>query len=107
MLFNTPDGVVDDQPVQGFVGITGETCEWSVARDLVRGSRIPVILAGGIGPSNVRDGIEQVRPAGVDSCTRTNAEDAQGRNIRFKKDPEKVRALVRAARDATGQIPVS
>lgn len=107
VLFNTPEGVVDDQPVQGFVGITGEICDWSVARDLVRGSRIPVILAGGIGPSNVRDGIEQVRPAGVDSCTRTNAEDDQGRNIRFKKDPEKVRALVRAAREATGCIPVS
>jgi phosphoribosylanthranilate isomerase len=107
VLFNTPDGVVDDQPVHGFVGITGETCDWSVARDLVRGSRIPVILAGGIGASNVRDGIEQVRPAGVDSCTRTNAEDTRGRAIRFKKDPEKVRALVQAAREAAGRTPVS
>ncbi len=100
VLFNTTDGVADDQPVLGFVGITGETCDWSVAGELVRASRIPVILAGGIGPSNVRDGIEQVRPAGVDSCTRTNAQDARGRNIRFKKDPEKVSALVRSAREA-------
>jgi phosphoribosylanthranilate isomerase len=111
VLFNTSEdtseGVVDDQPVQGFVGITGETCDWSVARDLVCGSRIPVILAGGIGPSNVRDGIEQVRPAGVDSCTRTNAKDARGCNIRFKKDPEKVRALVRATRETTGRILTS
>lgn len=89
---------VEDQPVNGFVGITGQTCDWSVARDLVQASRIPVILAGGIGPANARQGIEQVAPAGVDSCTRTNALDAGGKPIRFKKDPEKVRALVMAAR---------
>jgi phosphoribosylanthranilate isomerase len=68
-----------------------------VARDLVQASRIPVILAGGIGPANARQGIEAVAPAGVDSCTRTNALDAGGNPIRFKKDPEKVRALIQAA----------
>jgi phosphoribosylanthranilate isomerase len=88
-----------DQPVQGFVGITGETCDWSVARALVRQSRIPVILAGGIGPSNVADGIRAVDPAGVDSCTLTNALDANEAPIRFKKDPVKVRAMVTAARN--------
>lgn len=92
-----------DQPVSGFVGITGQTCDWSVARDLVQASRIPVILAGGIGPTNARQGIEQVMPAGVDSCTRTNALDAEGKSIRFKKDPEKVRALVQAARSTPVQ----
>jgi phosphoribosylanthranilate isomerase len=92
-------GVVDDsQPVQGFVGITGQTCNWDTAASLVGSSRIPVILAGGISPANVCDGITRVRPAGVDSCTLTNAQDENGHPIRFRKDPVKVRQLIDAVR---------
>jgi phosphoribosylanthranilate isomerase len=65
---------------------------------LVAESSIPVILAGGIGPENVYKGIETVHPAGVDSCTCTNAVDGNGRPIRFRKDPEKVKAMVRSVR---------
>ena len=89
-----------EQPVSGYVGITGKTCDWQTARALVENSGIPVILAGGIGPENVYEGITQVRPAGVDSCTRTNAVDARGKPIRFKKDPAKIKAMIAAARAA-------
>lgn len=88
------------QPVSGFVGITGVTCDWNLARELVAASGIPVILAGGITPDNVAEGIRQVRPDGVDSCTGTNACDHQGRPIRFQKDMNKVKRLVAAARQA-------
>jgi phosphoribosylanthranilate isomerase len=91
---------VADQPVPGFVGITGRTCHWPTAAALVRASRIPVILAGGIGPENVAAGIAAVDPAGVDSCTGTNARDAEGRAIRFRKDPLRVQRLVAVARQA-------
>lgn len=93
-----------DQPVQGFVGITGETCDWSVARVLVRESRIPVVLAGGLGPLNVAEAVQAVRPAGVDSCTLTNAVDSNDMPIRFEKDPDKVRAMVAAARNGRDTI---
>jgi phosphoribosylanthranilate isomerase len=92
-----------DQPVQGFVGITGRTCDWDVARQLVEQSKLPVILAGGLGPDNVSDAVAAVRPAGVDSCTLTNAVDAAGRPIRFKKDLRKVEDFVWAARNSAGQ----
>ena len=92
------------QPVQGFVGITGRTCDWHMAEKLVKASQIPVILAGGITPDNVFEGITRVRPSGVDSCTGTNAADARGRPIRFKKDFEKIRRLVEAARRAEKQL---
>jgi phosphoribosylanthranilate isomerase len=95
------DGAGDDignQPVHGFVGITGKTCNWDTARRLVSSSRIPVILAGGISPANVAEGISRVRPAGVDSCTLTNAIDEDGRPIRFSKDLRKVQQLVDAVR---------
>jgi phosphoribosylanthranilate isomerase len=91
-----------DQPVNGFVGITGLTCDWRVAARLVAMSRIPVILAGGISPQNVADGIRQVHPFGVDSCTCTNAVDASGRPIRFRKDLARVRTLVAETRRADG-----
>jgi len=99
MLINQ-SGVADDsQPVQGFVGITGQTCNWDTAASLVASSRIPVILAGGVSPANVSDGIMRVRPAGVDSCTLTNALDENGLPIRFKKDSQKVRQLIQAVRE--------
>ena len=90
------------QPVQGFVGITGLICDWSVAARLVAASRIPVILAGGISPENVADGIRQVRPFGVDSCTCTNVVDDNCRPIRFRKDTNRVSALVSETRRADG-----
>ena len=100
ILMNSSGTDVDHQPVQGFVGITGETCNWETARKLVKNANIPVILAGGISPQNVGDGIRQVRPAGVDSCTRTNVFDKSGKPIRFKKDLVKVKTLVERVRAA-------
>jgi phosphoribosylanthranilate isomerase len=94
----------EHQPVKGFVGITGRTCDWNVAENLVKSSRIPVILAGGITPDNVFDGIMHVRPAGVDSCTGTNAVDSEGNLIRFKKDFGKVKRFVDETRKAERAI---
>lgn len=92
-----------EQPVAGFVGITGQTCDWEIARQLVQNSRIPVILAGGIGPDNVAAGISQVRPAGVDSCTLTNAMDLNGNARRFHKDPRKISTMILNARNSAGR----
>lgn len=100
LIVKSSGSIVDLQPVKGFVGITGRTCNWDVAAQLVRSSHIPVILAGGITPDNVFDGIMQVMPAGVDSCTGTNALDPEGRSIRFKKDLEKVKYMVDETRRA-------
>lgn len=83
-----------DQPVAGFVGITGETCDPTIAKAVIGKSPIPVILAGGLSADNVYDAVVGLRPAGVDSCTRTNACDRSGRPVRFKKDLKKVRRFV-------------
>lgn len=90
----------DQQPVNGYIGITGRTCDWHMARRLVEFSTIPVILAGGISPLNVAQGIAQVQPAGIDSCTGTNAVDDRGEPIRFKKDLQKVKSMIESARKA-------
>lgn len=100
LLTKSKDTSEQDQPVGGFVGITGTTCDWDMALRLIASTAVPVILAGGISQDNVYDGIMRTRPAGVDSCTRTNAVDAQGHCIRFQKDIDKVRRLVSEARRA-------
>jgi phosphoribosylanthranilate isomerase len=94
------DRSLQEQPVAGFVGITGETCDWNLAQAVAAASPIPVILAGGLDAGNVFAAIRAVRPAGVDSCTRTNARDGEGRPIRFRKDLEKVKRLVEEVRRA-------
>ncbi len=104
LLTKGPSAAAGDQPVAGFIGITGLTCDWAAARRLVDESRVPVILAGGLTPDNVYAGILSVRPAGVDSCTGTNAVDARGAPIRFRKDPERVRRFVAETRRAQGEI---
>ncbi|MGD8959624.1 MAG: hypothetical protein PVI27_07255, partial [Desulfobacteraceae bacterium] len=100
LLAPEADGTGDQEPVKGFVGITGRTCSWEIARRLVAASALPVILAGGLSPENVADGIRRVQPAGVDSCTWTNAAGADGRPVRFKKDRQRVRRFVHLARRA-------
>lgn len=102
VIQGTADTVDEEQPVAGFIGITGLTCDWSVAAQLVAQSRIPVILAGGISPENVAEGIRRVAPFGVDSCTCTNALDGDGQPIRFRKDMARVAALVERVRRLDG-----
>jgi len=97
-------GDQSDQPVAGYVGITGEVCDWNIARTIVTASPVPVILAGGISDENVFEAVAAVKPAGVDSCTRTNAVDRQGRPVRFKKDMKKVQKLVEETRRADAFI---
>lgn len=99
-LIVTDDGQSRDQPVQGFVGITGQACDWVMARKLVEQSSLPVILAGGLSPDNVFEAAVTIRPAGVDSCTQTNAVDSYGKPVRFRKDLDKVSTFVRETRRA-------
>lgn len=77
----------------GASGATGKTHDWRVSRQFVRESPRPVILAGGLNPSNVRDAILEVRPAGVDA--HTGLEDVSGR-----KSEEKVKKFVGEAQEA-------
>ena len=93
------------QPVAGYVGITGDVCDWELAAALVAESPLPVILAGGISPENVFAALGRVRPAGVDSCTQTNARDALGRPIRFRKDRDRIRRLLDEVRRAEAELP--
>ena len=72
------------------IGGTGETWDWSLARQ--RRSRVPLILAGGLTPENVAAAAQEIHWAfAVDTASGTEASPGV-------KDPEKLRAFFAAAR---------
>jgi phosphoribosylanthranilate isomerase len=80
-----------DSYVAGTPGGTGETFSWEIAR-AHRGAT-PVILSGGLNPTNVADAIATVRPFAVDVAS--GVESRPGR-----KDPDKLSAFTAAVRGA-------
>ena len=76
------------------VGAAGEVNDWNIDRQIVDMVDVPVILAGGLGPDNVAQAIEAVRPDGVDSLTKTSDKE-NGELVR--KNIEKVREFCRIA----------
>ena len=80
-------------PQSGIVGATGRTHDWGTSAEIVRAVELPVVLAGGLGPHNVREAIAQVRPSGVDSETRTSLD-----TDRRRKDLAKVEEFIALAR---------
>jgi phosphoribosylanthranilate isomerase len=105
--FFLTDTWMKNEPIQGFIGITGKPCDWKIAEELVLQSKIPVILAGGLSPENVHEALVKVRPAGADSCTQTNKRDKEGNPVRFKKDFERVKKFVQEIRRTESLIQQS
>lgn len=93
------DMLILDSIAPGIAGIgaAGRTHDWSIDAEIVRSVPCPVVLAGGLDAENVRAAIEAVRPWGVDSFTRTSDRLPDGGS---RKNIEKVRAFVQAAREA-------
>ncbi len=79
----------------GRSGGTGRTFAWQTARSIAGDRRL--VVSGGLTPQNVGDCVREVRPYAVDvrSGVETNG----------MKDPEKVRAFVRAVREADAATP--
>jgi len=58
------------------LGGTGRTHDWRLSRRIRESVPVPVFLAGGLTPDNVRDAVESVEPFGLDLCSgvRTNGD---------------------------------
>lgn len=83
------DGFLLDSYEENIPGGTGKTCDWNLVRRAKKYG--PIILAGGLDPSNVENAIRKVQPYGVDVCS--GVEKVPG-----KKDLAKVRDFIKAAR---------
>jgi phosphoribosylanthranilate isomerase len=85
------DAVLLDSTTPG----SGVAFDWELARPYVAGRR--VILAGGLGPDNVAEAVERVRPWGVDVASGVEASPG-------RKDPVKVRRFIAAAGAALSEF---
>ncbi|HET7338817.1 MAG TPA: phosphoribosylanthranilate isomerase [Candidatus Dormibacteraeota bacterium] len=86
-----PDPIMLDSWSADQRGGTGRTWDWELARPLL--AQRQVFIAGGLEPGNVGDVVSAFRPYGVDVSSGVEA------RVRVK-DPEKVRAFIRAVRAA-------
>lgn len=89
MSASAAEAFLIDTPAGAQRGGTGRRFDWS----LVKGLTGKIVLAGGLGPDNAAEAIRQVRPWGVDACSRLESEPG-------RKDAAKVRALIQAVREA-------
>lgn len=78
------------------LGGTGRTHDWSVSARFVRASPRPVFLAGGLDDTNVADALRQVRPYGIDLCSRVRTDG--------KLDVLKLALLMAAVRDVDAAL---
>lgn len=76
-------------------GGTGKTFDWEKVRNGLQalGLQVPIIVAGGLTPLNVGRAVKLFQPYGVDVASGVEARPG-------KKDPEKVRAFIKAVRTA-------
>jgi phosphoribosylanthranilate isomerase len=86
-----------DSYAAGIPGGTGETFAWELARN--HGSRVPLILSGGLRADNVAEAIAAVRPYAVDVASGVEASPG-------RKDPAKLEAFA-AAVTATAMVSPS
>jgi len=84
------DGILLDSSAAGKVGGTGAVHDWSVSRAVVEAVNVPVILAGGLNPDNVRAAVKSVLPYAVDT--------ASGIETDGMKDEKKICRFIREAR---------
>ncbi len=82
------DKILLDSYVPGCPGGSGKTFDWTLASRFA--SVIPLVLAGGLNPDNVREAIERVRPFAVDTSSGVEGEDM--------KDEYKLKAFIKAVR---------
>jgi phosphoribosylanthranilate isomerase len=85
-----------DTKVPGTLGGSGQRFDWSLVADLARTREL--VLAGGLGPDNVAEAVQELAPFGVDTASGVESADPR------RKDSEKVRAFVQEARRAARDL---
>lgn len=84
------DGILLDSRTDAKVGGSGTVHDWSISKTVVDNVELPVVLAGGLNPDNVRNSVQTVSPYAVDT--------ASGVETNGKKDDDKVCRFISEAR---------
>ena len=70
------------------LGGTGRVHNWNLSRMIVKQSKVPVFLAGGLNADNVKQAVDAVQPFGLDVCS--------GVRTQGKLDPFKLESFFNA-----------
>jgi phosphoribosylanthranilate isomerase len=62
------------------LGGTGRTHDWAISRRIREAVRVPVFLAGGLNPGNVREAVREVGPFALDVCNGVRSGGALDRD---------------------------
>jgi len=93
------DALLLDSFTKGQYGGTGKVHDWTLSRQIKEAvAPVPVILAGGLKPENVKEAILTVQPYAVDVASGVELEPGV-------KDHEKARAFVENAKKI--KLPIS
>ena len=85
------DAVLVDTCLPGMAGGTGKVFDWKILESIKRSK--PMILAGGLNPSNIKEAVLTVRPDGVDVSSGVETD--------HKKDPEKILRFINLVKEVT------
>ncbi len=85
----TPSALLLDTYHKEQLGGSGQTFDWSVAREAKARFNLPIVLAGGLTPDNVYEAVLAIRPYAVDVASGVEREPG-------RKDYGKLRAFCEA-----------
>ena len=85
-----------DSRVRNAYGGTGQTFDWQLAEEV--SAKFPVLIAGGLTPTNVGHLVREIQPWGVDVSTGVETND--------RKDSLKIRAFIETVRRVERDISI-
>ncbi|SIR43691.1 phosphoribosylanthranilate isomerase [Halanaerobium kushneri] len=81
------DFLLFDTKIGSQTGGTGESFDWSLISNL----KIPYILAGGLGPKNIKEALTKLNPTAVDINSRVENEPGKKNHRLLKEIVEKIK----------------
>ena len=93
LLFDAP-------PADGMPGGTGRSFDWDVLSALRDRLTRPIVLSGGLHSGNVATAIRAIRPWAVDVSSGVEVTGPDGKAVKGRKDPARIKAFIEEVRNA-------
>ncbi|MFA5931521.1 MAG: phosphoribosylanthranilate isomerase [archaeon] len=90
--YPSADLILLDSKKEGLFGGTGTTHNWILSKKIILTTKIPIILAGGLNPKNVKKAIQKTHPFAVDA-------ESGLRNKYFFRDFKKVKKFIKISKN--------
>jgi len=91
------DYILLDTRFGGYTGGTGVVNDWTVCNELVKISKKPIYLAGGLNPENLPEALSKTIPAGVDVSTGISTFSPKYLR-KDRKDESKIKEFIHIAK---------